>query len=54
MLARPQSQRGIGLTATSERVKMLGGKIEIQSIINQGTTVFFTIPFDLNGQKNKK
>ena len=54
ILARPQSQRGIGLTAMSERVKMLGGKIEIQSIINQGTTVFFTIPFDLNGQKNKK
>ena len=53
ILARPQSQRGIGLTAMSERVKMLGGKIDIQSIINKGTTVFFTIPFDFNGQKKK-
>ncbi len=53
ILARPQNQRGIGLTAMSERVKMLGGKIDIQSVIDKGTTVFFTIPFDFNGQKKK-
>ncbi len=53
ILARPQSQRGIGLTAMSERVKMIGGKIDIQSVINKGTTIFFTIPFDFNGHKKK-
>ncbi len=53
VLARPQSQRGIGLTATSERVKMLGGKIDIQSLINKGTTVSFTIPVDF-AKKEKK
>jgi signal transduction histidine kinase len=54
VLARPQNQRGIGLTAMSERVKMLGGKIDIQSVIDKGTTVFFTIPFDFNGQQKKQ
>ena len=53
VLARPQSRRGIGLTAMSERVKMLGGKIDIQSIIDQGTTVSFTIPFDFD-RKDKE
>ncbi|MCI5163030.1 MAG: hypothetical protein D3917_13650 [Candidatus Electrothrix sp. AX5] len=53
VLARPQSRRGIGLIAMSERVKMLGGKIAIQSIINQGITVSFTIPFDFNREEKK-
>ncbi|MCW5202082.1 response regulator [Desulfobulbus sp. US2] len=53
ILARPQSRRGIGLTAMSERVKMLGGTFDIQSIINQGTTVSFTIPFDFNREEKK-
>lgn len=53
ILARPQSQRGIGLTAMSERVKMLGGKFDIQSIISQGTTVSFTIPFDFNREQKE-
>ncbi len=54
VLARPQSRRGIGLIAMSERVKMLGGKIDIRSIINQGTAVFFTIPFDFDREKQNK
>ncbi|MDU9050518.1 MAG: response regulator [Candidatus Electrothrix sp. Rat3] len=53
VLARPQIRRGIGLTAMSERVKMLGGTFDIQSIINQGTTVSFTIPFDFDGKEKK-
>ncbi|MCI5165178.1 MAG: response regulator [Candidatus Electrothrix sp. GM3_4] len=53
VLARPRSRRGIGLTAMSERVKMLGGKIDIQSIIKQGTTVSFTIPFDFDREKTE-
>jgi signal transduction histidine kinase len=51
VLARPQNRRGIGLTAMSERVKMLGGTIDIQSKIDQGTSVFFTIPFDFDKVK---
>ncbi|RWX45780.1 hypothetical protein H206_00602 [Candidatus Electrothrix aarhusensis] len=38
----------------SERVKMLGGKIAIQSIINQGTAISFTIPFDFDREKQNK
>ena len=54
MLARPQNRRGTGLTAMSERVKMLGGKIDIQSKINQGTSVSFTIPFDFDREKKEQ
>ncbi|MCI5124882.1 MAG: hypothetical protein D3925_10495, partial [Candidatus Electrothrix sp. AR5] len=53
ILACPQSRRGIGLTAMSERVKMLGGTFDIQSIINQGTTVSFTIPFDFDRKEKE-
>ena len=41
---QPASNRGIGLTAMSERVNMLGGSIHIDSTSHQGTTLHFRIP----------
>ena len=35
---------GIGLKNQRERIQELGGKIEIQSIINKGTTIQIEIP----------
>jgi signal transduction histidine kinase len=50
---QPPSQRGIGLTSMSERVKMLGGSVDIQSNIGEGTAVAFTIPVDFNLNRKK-
>lgn len=36
--------KGLGLTTMRERTSLLGGKIEIQSQINQGTTIIVDIP----------
>jgi signal transduction histidine kinase len=38
--------RTIGLTALRERIEMLGGKVNIQSSLGQGTRVEFTIPIE--------
>lgn len=34
---------GLGLTISSQFVELMGGKLEIKSKINQGTTFFFTV-----------
>ncbi len=36
----------IGLSALQERIEMLGGKLDLQSSIGQGTRVAFTIPVE--------
>ncbi len=36
---------GLGLTVAKAYVELLGGEIWLQSIPNNGTTIFFTIPF---------
>jgi PAS domain S-box-containing protein len=40
------NKKGIGLATMNERVMMLGGSFEIQSQMNEGTTIFFIIPFE--------
>lgn len=37
--------KGAGLSNLKTRVKMIGGQMKIASIINEGTTLAFTIPF---------
>ncbi len=37
-------QKGLGLASVNERVRMLGGRFEIQSRLNKGTHVDFWIP----------
>jgi signal transduction histidine kinase len=39
-------KRGLGLASVKERVRMLGGRFEIQSRLYEGTNVFFEIPFE--------
>lgn len=37
---------GLGLIYMEERVRMFGGSFEVHSQLNQGTKVYFTIPFE--------
>ncbi len=46
MATRSPEQKGIGLAAMRERTNMLGGTVEIDSTVGNGTTVCFTIPLD--------
>lgn len=39
-------KRGIGLTGMNERVKLIGGSLEIESNPGQGTTIYVTIPVE--------
>jgi signal transduction histidine kinase len=43
----PGRKPGIGLSAMTERVKILGGEIDIQSQKGVGTSITFDIPIDL-------
>ncbi len=43
---RSSDQKGIGLTAMAERVKMLGGRMDIRSEMGRGTNITFIIPVD--------
>lgn len=42
----PVEQRGIGMTVMSERVKMLGGEMNVSTAQGKGTRVVFTLPLD--------
>lgn len=39
-----RSKNGIGLSICEEIVNLMGGKLEISSVLNQGTTVVITLP----------
>jgi PAS domain S-box-containing protein len=40
------SNEGFGILNISERLHSIGGRIEIKSVINSGTTVFVTVPWN--------
>ncbi len=40
------TEKGMGLSAMDERVRMLGGQLEVSSQGNQGTTISFIIPIE--------
>ena len=43
---RPGGMAGLGLSAISERVVMLGGTLEVSSKENAGTEIQFTVPLE--------
>jgi len=40
------NEKRIGLASLKERVRMLGGRFKIQSQLNEGTKINFTVPFE--------
>jgi hypothetical protein len=42
---RAHDGSGLGLAITKAYVEMLGGKIRVKSVVNEGSTFYFTIPF---------
>jgi PAS domain S-box-containing protein len=40
------NEKRIGLASLKERVRMLGGRFKIQSHMNEGTKINFTVPFE--------
>jgi PAS domain S-box-containing protein len=50
-LSSRSSGRGVGLVAMEERLNMVGGTFEIQSRVNEGTRLSFTIPAIPEGER---
>jgi signal transduction histidine kinase len=41
---REDSGTGLGLSISKQLIELHGGEMKISSILNKGTTVFFTVP----------
>ncbi|MGB6675059.1 MAG: ABC transporter substrate binding protein [Terriglobales bacterium] len=48
---KPSAERGIGIRSMEERLRLLGGKFEIQSWPMKGTRVDAWLPFDILNQR---
>ncbi|MEM6780681.1 MAG: ATP-binding protein [Pseudomonadota bacterium] len=48
---RDHEGSGLGLAITKELIEMHGGKIEIESVIDQGTTVSIRLPYDASQER---
>jgi signal transduction histidine kinase len=46
---RSSAERGLGIPAIIERVRMLGGTLNLSSHESRGTSICFTLPIDKEG-----
>lgn len=51
-LRRQGVRQGMGLSTIAERVRIMGGRLEMKSAIGQGTEVFFTVPLSQAGRRD--
>lgn len=49
-----KSQNGIGLSICDEIIKLHGGTLEIESVLNEGTTIYVRLPVIKSSYKNKE
>ena len=47
--ARQYGGNGLGLSIANELVKRMGGRIEVKSVLNSGSTFTFYIPYQKAG-----
>ena len=52
VLATTAAKRGLGLLAMEERVRMLGGSLQVWGQKNQGTRITFVVPVSEGGKVN--
>ena len=43
MAAKPSARRGLGLEGMRERLSLIGGTLEVESVVGAGTTIFARI-----------
>jgi signal transduction histidine kinase/CheY-like chemotaxis protein len=51
-LSRDYEGAGLGLSISKAFIEMLGGKIWIESILEKGSTFYFSIPYNIETQKD--
>jgi signal transduction histidine kinase/CheY-like chemotaxis protein len=49
-----QKGTGLGLSITKELVKLMGGKIDVESVLDKGSSFYFNIVFEASSNKNIK
>ena len=48
---KPSAERGIGIRSMEERLRLLGGQLEIQSLLMEGTRIDAWLPFKIASQR---
>jgi PAS domain S-box-containing protein len=53
-LTRNHEGAGLGLSISKAYVEMLGGKLQVRSILGKGSCFYFTVPYTSRGNQDKK